>query len=467
LASSTAGEPPADPGGPSPDERGELERLRSEVDRLTAERNQAQAQARAAGAGAGGGQGPAAGRHRPSWRTPVAAVLIVIGCVLAPVSVLGVWSGNQVSNTSRYVENVTPLIHDPAIQSALTDKVTTQVTDKLDVQALANQVATQLTARGLPKAGTLLHSFSGSIASGVNSFVHAAVAKIVASPAAARLWVKANQTAHAAVVKALSGNGNGAISATNGNVTFSLAPFIDMAKQNLSARGLTVVNKIPPINKSFTLFSSPYLVKAQSAYRLINTLKIVLPILTLILLALGVYIAKGHRRALIGAGLGVAGSMVVLAIGLEIGRSIYLNKVPAATLPPDAAAAFFDTFVRFIKDGIRALLVLGLLVAAGGFFVGPSVTAVRTRSALASGIGWIRTGGERAGLTAGPVGGWTYDHRQALRISAVVLMVLIFVFWGQPTGLVVLMLAIVLLVLLGLIELIGRPPAKPRAAGTS
>jgi len=39
------------------------------------------------------------------------------------------------------------------------------------------------------------------------------------------------------------------------------------------------------------------------------------------------------------------------------------------------------------------------------------------------------------------------------------------VFWGQPTGLTVLWLAVVLLVLLGLIELIGRRPAQPEVAG--
>src|SRR5262249_30989939 len=37
-------------------------------------------------------------RRRPGWRAPVATVLIVIGCLLAPVSVLGVWAANQVTN---------------------------------------------------------------------------------------------------------------------------------------------------------------------------------------------------------------------------------------------------------------------------------------------------------------------------------------------------------------------------------
>jgi hypothetical protein len=57
----------------------------------------------------------------------VAVLLIVGGCVLAPVSVLAVWTANQVSDTGRYVANVAPLIKDPAIQNALTDKLTTQI----------------------------------------------------------------------------------------------------------------------------------------------------------------------------------------------------------------------------------------------------------------------------------------------------------------------------------------------------
>ncbi len=459
MAGATSAHEPAAAGGTPADEQAELEELRAEVQRLRAEVSDVRA-----GPGAGAGQPAAGGRRHISWRSPVSALLIVLGCVLAPLAVLAVWAANQVSNTSRYVANVAPLIHQPAIQGALTDKITPEITSKLNVQGLTNQVATELGSRGLPKVATLLHSFSGSIASGVAGFVHSAVAKIVASPAAARIWTQANQVAHAEIVKALSGQGNGAIKLSNGNVTLGLGPFINQVKQDLSAHGLTVVQKIPPINPTFTLFSSKYLVKAQSGYRLINDLKIALPLLALALLAAGIYIARGHRRALIGAALGLAGSMVVLAIGLAIGRAIYLNSVPTTTLPSDAAAALFDTLVRFIKDGLRALLVLGLLVAAGGFFMGPSVTAVRTRAALKNGLAWLRTRGERAGVSAGPVGTWTYGHRKLLRISAVILIVLIFIFWGQPTGLVVLLLAIVLLVLLGLIELIGRPPAA-RAAG--
>ena len=41
------------------------------------------------------------------------------------------------------------------------------------------------------------------------------------------------------------------------------------------------------------------------------------------------------------------------------------------------------------------------------------------------------------------------------------LAALLFVFWGRPTPLVVSLIVTLLLALPGLIELIGRPPARP------
>jgi hypothetical protein len=237
-------------------------------------------------------------------------------------------------------------------------------------------------------------------------------------------------------------------------------PLEAVAKQDLVARGLTIAGKIPPSHATFALFPSKDLAKAQKAYRLINDLKIVLPIVTLALLGLGVWAARGHRRALIGAGLGFAASMLVLGAGLAIARAIHLNSVPASASAGVAADAF-DILVRLIKTALRTLLVVSLIVAAGAFFTGPSAAAVRTRSAFSSGLGRLRRGGESAGLSPGPAGTWTYTHRQPLRIGAVALAALIFVLWGHPTPAVTIVIPVLLRVVLGLIELIGRPPPKP------
>jgi hypothetical protein len=403
-------------------------------------------------------------RRRARWRAPVAAVLIVLGCVLAPISVVAVWTANQVADTNRYVANMAPLIKDPAIQNALTSKITNAIVTRINVKGRTDQAAAALSQAGLPRVGGLLEGVSGSLASGVQGFVHGRVHKIITSPRMAGAWTRVNRGAHDQVVVALSGRGHRGISVQNGEVTLDLAPLIAIAKQDLSARGLTAVNKIPDIHTSFPLFPSKDLVKAQRAYRLINDLKIVLPILTLGLLGLGVGVARRHRRALVGAGLGFAASMVVLGAALLIARSIYLGSVPESVLPSDAASAAFDILVRFIKTALRTLLVVGLVVAAGAFFTGPSAAAVRVRGWFSSGLGGVRRSGEAAGLRTGPIGRWTYSYRRALRIGAVAIAALIFIFWGRPTPTVVAVIAGMLLVVLGLIELIGRPPARAGAA---
>jgi len=455
------GETLATHAGAGSDRDAELDQLRAEVSELKTQLTQARRQA--AGTGKGRDRGA---RRRVGWRGPVSALLIVLGCVLAPVSVLGVWTANQVSDTSKYVANVSPLITQPAVKNALTDKISNAVSAQIDVQDVAKKAAAELSSRGLTRLGALISNFSGSIASGVDGLIHSTVAKIISNPLVARLWVHANRLAHTQLVKALSGQ-KSALSVSNGKVVIGLGPIIDKVKHRLAAHGLTLVNSLPPINPTFPLFSAKYLVHAQSMYRLLTTLKWALPLLTLILLAAGIYVARRHRRALVGAGLGLAASMIVLGLGLAIARAIYLNKVPSSVLPADAAAVVFDTLVRFIKQGLRVLLVLGLVVAVAGFFTGPSVTAVRTRDGFKAAFGWVRGTGERAGLSTGPVGSWVYRYRTALRVAAVVLAGLVFVFWTDPTGLVVLLIAVVLVVGLGLIELIGRPPVKAHAEPAS
>ena len=132
-----------------------------------------------------------------------------------------------------------------------------------------------------------------------------------------------------------------------------------------------------------------------------------MPILTLGLLGLGVLTARGHRRALIGAGLGFATSTPATRRRPGDRPALYLGSVPAS-VPADAAAAAFDILIRFIKTVLRTLLVVGLIVAIGAFFAGPSAAAVGTRSAFSSGLGRCAAAANRPACPpARPAGGPT------------------------------------------------------------
>ena len=441
--------------GLSVDERAELERLRSENAVLRAQ----------AGRGEAADQdtvrlpsGRSAARQR--WRTVVATLLIVVACVLAPLSVVAVWTRNQVTNTDRYVATVSPLASDPAIQNAIADQITAQVFTYIDIRGLTTQAAEALAQRGNlpPRLADQLQAFAVPIANGVQSFTRDQVGKVVASDAFTNAWIQANRAAHAELVKALTGEGGGAVTVENDTVSVNLAAFVQTVKAQLVASGFTLAERIPEVNASFVLFQSKDITRVRSGFNLLNTLGVWLPIIMLILLVLGVYVAKDHRRALVGAAVGVAVSMVVLALALAIFRSIYLDAVPANLLPHDAAAVLYDTIVRFLRLGLRTILVLALVVAAGAFLSGQSVTAVRTREGLGRAIGWLQGGAEQAGFSTGPVGAWVYERKRALRIGAVTLAALVLVFWGRPTGKVVLGLTVALLVVLALIEFLGRRP---------
>ena len=448
---------------PSPEEQAEQERLRAEEadERAEVERLRAEVAALRS-------QEPAqAPRRRFSWRAIVAVVLITLGCIFAIPAVLGVWAANEVSDTGRWVATVEPLVHDPAMQNYLTDQITKEITSRINITGTVNQAAAQLNSKGLPKIATLLNQFGPQIASSVTGFIHSTVHSVVSSAAFATAWVQVNTVAHQALVQVLSGQGGGAISTSNGQIVLNLGPLIAVAKQDLVAKGFKLASSIPPVTPTLALFQAKDLGKAQALYRLIKAGRILTPLVALLFIAAGVYAARGRRRALVGAGLGLVASMLVLAIILLIARSFYLSSVPSSTLPSDAAASVFDAFVHFIKVGLRVVLAVGLVVAIGAFFTGPSHTAVATRSGIKSGIDWIRHYGERRGVSTGPVGEWTYLHRRSLRVGAVTLVALIFVFWGEPTGLVVIGLVILLVVILGLIELVARPPAPAVPSATA
>jgi hypothetical protein len=398
----------------------------------------------------------------------VATLLIVVACVLAPLSAVAVWTRNQVTNTDRYVATVAPLASDPAIQTAITDQITAQVFRYLDVQGLTAQAVQALSDRGTlpPRITDQLQALAVPIANGVESFTRSQVAKVVQSDAFADAWVQANRAAHAELVKALTGEGGGTVTVENDTVTVNMAAFIQVVKQRLVDAGFSVAARIPEVNASFVLFQSKDITRVRTGFNLLNTLGIWLPIIAIVLLVLGVYVAKDHRRALVGAALGVAVSMVVLALALAIFRSIYLDSVPASVLPHDAAAVLYDTIVRFLRLGLRTILVLALVVAAGAFLTGSSVTAVRTRQGLAGAIGWLAGSAERAGLRTGPVGTWVEANKRVLRIAAVTVASLALVFWGRPTGKVVLGLTLALLVVLAIIELLARPAPRKDAIST-
>jgi len=405
--------------------------------------------------------------HRRSvWWSVFSAVLITLACLLAPLSVTSVWASTQVSDTEQYVQTVAPLAEDPAVQSAIAQDVTRAVLEYIDVETLTTEML-QTLAQGEnvpPRLATALPALAVPISNGIESFTRTQVDRIVASPQFAVVWERVNRVAHEQVVTLLEGTPGGAISAQGDTVTLNLGPVIDQVKERLVAEGFTIAERIPTIDRSFVLVQSEGVTRAQGIYRLLNTLGTWLPFIAIALFAIGVFLARDRRRALLNGSLGIVGALLALGVGLALARVAYLDAVPPEVLSQEAAGNVFDTMVRFLRTALRAAAVLGIILAVAAFMTGPSTAAVRSRATIERGIDSLRGGAEAAGWHAGRVGSWTYAHKRVLRIGTLIAAGLVLMWWTRPTGWVVVMTALVVLVVLAVIEFLGRPPARPEAA---
>lgn len=432
----------------SQDERSELERLRAEL-----------AVRRAADASPAG---PARGR---AWvRTTAAMVLITVGCLLGPPSVVALWASSVVGDTDRYVETVAPLANDPALQAAVTEDITNEIFSRIDVDTLTTRAVDALGNQLPSDVAQQLNALAGPIATGIRSATEDQVARVVASDTFAQAWVAANRAAHAALNAALSGDGSGSLQIQNGTVSVNLSDFATAVKERLSANGFALADRIPEIDASFVIMQSDDLGTVQRGYDVLATLGRWLGPIAVVLIALGIYVARSHRRAFIGAGLGLAATMLVSGIALLLARGAYLDAIPAEVLSGDAASTMFDTVVRFLREVIRAVGLLGLVFALGAFFTGSSATATRARSLSARLAQATSNGINSLGLPTDKVGRAIRPQVHVWRIVLVVLAFVGFVIPAYPTPALVLWLTATLLLAMFVIQILVSTKAT---AGTA
>jgi hypothetical protein len=435
-------------------EREELERLRAEVAQLRRPGTQPPT--------------PGAKRPRAGWaRTTVAVLLVTIGCLLAPLSVVAVWANSQITDQTRYLDTVAPISESPQVQAAVTDDITNRVLSYVDVAALTTEAVSRLSANGTlpPTLATSLNALAKPLADGVKSFVHDQVANVVGSQAFSDAWLQANRVAHQEVIGALTGEGAQSVSVSNGQVSVNLGPIVQQVKTQLVAQGFTLAERIPAVNATFVVFDSPDITRLQRGIRALDTLGTWLPVIVLLVLAGGVYVARSHRLALVGAGLGLAASMLLLGILLAVLRRAYLDAVPPDRLPADAATVLFDTIVRFLRQALRAAAVLGLVVGLGAFFTGASVTATRSRALLVRGASATRRGVESLGLPLGSVGRWVAPKTTLLRTSCLLVAAAVLIIASYPSPVLVLWVTVGVLVALFIVQVLASPaaPVVPRA----
>lgn len=442
--------------GPAESELDRLSRLRAEVAALESDMG-LRAEPPAAAAT------PEPTRRGGWWRGVVVTLCLTLLALLCPLAVVATWARDEVSDTDRYVATVAPLASDPAMQNAIANRITEELTSRVDIRQIIMRIVEALRQGGLgPQVADGLETLSTPLANAADNFIGTQVDKVVHSDAFATAWDEANREAHAQMVALLTGK-ESAVSLEGNSVKIDLAAFIEVVKKRLLDQGFGLAARIPEVHASFTVFESDQLPKAQSGFQLLNALARALPIAALVLLGIALMVSVRKRRTLLAAALVIAGSMLVLGLALNGFRAFYLNAVSAEGLSIDAATVFYDTVVRFIRFNLRAVLVLSLVVALVAWVSGPSASAVGVRRGASRTLGAVRTRSDSAGLGTGPVGAFLGRYRTAIRVLIAGIVIVTYALADHPTGAWTLTLVLIAGAVLLVVEVLARPPGPTGA----
>jgi hypothetical protein len=387
-------------------------------------------------------------------------ILLVIASLLVTAAITTRFARSQLLNTDRYVETVKPLATDPVIQDAVINRVSTELIDAVDVPSLVQQAAQ---ASDLTRAPAIANLISGPISDWVDGFIRDRVSNFVHSQRFVNLWVTVNRTAHEEINQILKNQGK-AVKIKNNEVVVDLGPVVAAVKQDLVARGFGFVSKVPNVSVTFPIFQSDQLPKIQRAARLLDRLATWLPWLALLVFALGVWSAPGHRRAALIGCLIIAVFMIVVLIANVLARNRYEDQIAARGLNVPAFSHAYDTILRFLITAVKTWLVVVLIVAVWLFLAGPGRIGRGLRGLLAKGESFAGQGIGRAGWHPAGLERFLRQYARYLAWALGLVAAILLLFF--PTVATAIWLSVAALVLLIIYGILVRIPAAEPAPST-
>ena len=406
--------------------------------------------------GDGGTPGVVAGRGRHGrLRATLIGFLVVISCLGVVVTGVAWWAHYTLLNTDGYMKLVGPIGKDPEAIQSLSDYIAGQVISATDLQAR--------TQEALPPRAAFL---AAPITDAVNSFIAKQVNKLLSTDKAYELWLKANEIAHEKIVGLLRGD-NTYTYVAGDDVKLDTLPLIsqalvwidgklpgalssrfsppvippgtppDLAIQEVS---LWSGKTLPADFGQVTLLTSASLGPAQTAIKIFDSLVIVLPIVTAILIALTIWLSRRRRHTIIALGIGAAVALIITRVIVKQASDVLVSHIKAGgglSMVKDVVSASLGPLTNLTIW----VVVVGVVVAFVAWIIGRK--DVRA-AVVEAGRGVARKTDEAAKVDS-PTLMWIAAHAAILRLTGLIVGLLLLLLVASSWWLILLLLVLVVL----------------------
>jgi Short C-terminal domain len=297
--------------------------------------------------------------------------LVVLGSVLAFLSVFAIWIERQALNTNDWVDTSGKLIQNEEVRAAVGEYLIDQLYENVDVEQELEDI--------LPGETKQL---AGPVSGGLRQVAGGGAEQVLKSSTAEGLWKDANRATHEQLLAVLE-NKKEAVSTAEGDVTLNLGSLVTNLADQVGIGG-KLAEKLPPDAGQVTILRSDQLKTAQDIAVGIKGLALVLSLLTLLAFGLAIYLSRDGRWVTVlfcGIGLIAAGFAVI--VFREIAGGIVVDQLVKDESVKPAAEATWSIGTSLMVSIATTVIVFGVLMGIAGWLGSPTGSARSTRRFMA------------------------------------------------------------------------------------
>ncbi len=297
--------------------------------------------------------------------------LVILGSVLAFLSVFAIWTERQALNTDDWVATSGHLIQDPTIRAAVGDYLVDQLYENVDVEAELKDILPGDTK-----------DLAGPAAGGLRQVAGDGADRVLETATAQTLWEDANRSAHEQLISVLENKGD-AVSTEEGTVSLNLGSLLTNLADQVGF-GQDLAAKLPPDAGQIEILRSDELKTAQNIATAIKGLALVLSILTFAAFAGAIYLSRdGRWVTVLASGVGLVAAGFAVIVFRQIAGGIVVDQLVVTESAKPAGEAAWSIATSLMTSIATTVIVIGLLFALAGWLASPTASARATRRVIA------------------------------------------------------------------------------------